>query len=131
MPARGQRLYADDKEATRQRVRRFRERQREQQHHPAPPTPPPSQFHNIFLAWDPRQQLDTAPPPVDSLDVFADLRDALDAIPLHREETGQEGNTGGSDSESELDLVNDDEGVLPLSNPIDSEDDGTFIYSPS
>jgi hypothetical protein len=125
MPGRGRpRKYADAKEANRSRVQQYRERQR----HPPLQTPPPSQFQNIFLAWDPRQQLDTAPPPVDSLDVFADLRDALDAVPLHREETGQEGNTGESDSEYELDLVNDEEGGLP---PVDSEDDGTFIYSPS
>jgi hypothetical protein len=68
--------YADQVEGTRARVQRYRERQRAA----ALPAPPPSQFQNIFLAWDPRPQLTTVVPTDDPSNIFADLQEALEAV---------------------------------------------------
>jgi hypothetical protein len=88
MPSRGQpRKYANQKEGIRTRVQQHRERQR----HPPQPAVPPSAFQNIFLAWDPRAQLGPTPPTEDRSNIFTDLQEALDAVPLDREETGPRG----------------------------------------
>jgi hypothetical protein len=83
MPRRGRpQQYADKVEGTRARVQRYRERQRAA----ALPAPPPSQFQNIFLAWDPRPQLTAVLPTGDPSNIFADLQEALEAVPPEDQE---------------------------------------------
>lgn len=111
------RKYADKEEGNRARVQQYRERQR----HPLP-TAPPSQFQNILLAWDPRPQITAVLPTDNPSNIFADLQEALEAVPPNQEDIGLQGAPGEEDDSEDDQGLEMEDGIMVSPARPDDED---------